>query len=163
MHQEADEADIRERAKRFCDLAEDAKSRMPTKTQYTLVSAPEHSVDGHSVLAVAMQEIHALGHSNKAGDAKDWFHANMMSKNEMDKAVQGWRIAWKSKVCSYLVDLRRLFPNDQIVFLTIDGGPECMWELDQLQNDIKKAYPYYKLRRFRDLDTYEEYLLSGAP
>merc|ERR1712151_992702 len=136
---------------------------LPRNVQYVLVSSPEHDLKGHSVLAVAKSLVYLCGGTNKAGDANDSFYSMMMGKAEMDVAAQGRRIVWKSLICAYLMDLKRLFPDDEIRLLTIDGGPECAWELDQLRNDIKKAYPYYKLRRFRDLDAFEDYFIGGGP
>lgn len=163
QHRKSEEAEVDIVTKRISSLPKDIFERVPKNVRYVLVSSPEHALDGHSVLKKAIQVVTAFGGTNKAGDAKDWFHSMMMSEAEMTNNVKGWRIAWKSKVCAYLVDLRKFFPTDDIVLLTIDGGPECQWELAELKGEIKKAYPWYQLLRFGDLTAFEEYFVGGAP
>ena len=105
----------------------------------------------------------ALKCKNAAGDAKDRFHTNVMSKKEMEAAIMGWRTAWQGKVCTALDFLTGDFPDGDIVALTIDGGPECVWELGKFTQDILPLFNRVHVMRHPDFASFLEYFEKGAP
>jgi len=84
-HRKAEAQEIEERTKRIAAQSNQIKEAMPANVQLVLVSSPEHDLEGHAVLAAARTMIHMVGGTNKAGDAKDWFHSMMLSKGEMGR------------------------------------------------------------------------------
>lgn len=80
------------------------------------------------------------GDRNLAGDAKDQFHLQVMSAGEMTKAIKGWRMAWKGKVCTAVDFAMQNNKDDIIMLIAIEGGPECLWEIEQLTNNIMSSF-----------------------
>lgn len=129
---------------------------MSRKVPVLLLSAPEYDQDGQVVLAKAKMLVETCGGANIAGDAKDDFHKNIMTAQEMGK-LQGWRTAWKGKVCAAISLRQQDYPDLPVIVLTIDGGPECQWEYKQITGCIKDQFRVISIRRFADFKSFDAF------
>merc|ERR1712008_654656 len=112
--------------------------------------------DGECVLAKANLLIEAYGGFSVAGDAKDQFHQRIMSDEEMTEKRKGWRPAWKGKAEAAIKrEQKGKGTEAPVVGVTIDSGPECQWEYQELTTTFKDCYPGLHIRRFKDFQTFE--------
>ena len=137
--------------------------KMPQTVKYLLVSSPEYDLARMPVFQVALAMAGLLGGSNAAGDAKDRFHKTVMTKSEMEVAVQGRRTAWKGKVCQAIKLLNQFSPGHTLVLLMIDGGPECQFEQQEVRGPMASSFPdvQKQIRRFSSFDDFEAYGTSS--
>jgi len=143
------------------ELVEKIKANSPQNTDYLLVSAPEHTKEKDlEVLSHARAFIKEIGHDNLAGDAKDRFHTQVMDKARMTQELKTWREAWKGKVCEGVKQVKRFRPASEIVLLTIDGGPECQWELEELKTKIIPQFTNIRLRQHTDFESFVRSFVS---
>merc|ERR1712039_552177 len=114
------------------------------------------------VLELARNLVVGIGHQNVAGDAKDRFHTQVMSQEEMTELTRGWRTAWKGKVTTGISSTRQFRPRDTIVLLAISGGPECQWEYQELKTVILPQFEGVEVYHFAHLEEFIQYLAGGA-
>jgi len=143
------------------------KARLGRNLQYILASSPEYDLAGRPVLWMAASYIRALGFENCAGDAKDRFHKQVVSPENMSKEIKGWRLAWQGKVIQSLKKNSKR-KNNRIVVIALKGGPECEFERETLSDKFKKDFPMVHVPPFhlKFLDSFEdikEYFEKGAP
>jgi len=138
------------------------KKKLTRNTRYILASSPEYGLDGRPVLAMAKGFIEALGFKNCAGDAKDKFHTQVMSPEQMTKAIKGWRVAWVSKVHVHL-KLMSEESKDPIVVIAIAGGPECEYERGELRTTFMNSFPMIHVKFVDSFEDMRLYFESGAP
>ena len=113
--------------------------------KFVFASGPEYDNHQAPVLAFAVAVCEGLGFHSVAGDAADQFHMAVMTAEEMQVATKGWRIAWKGKVCTGIELTAKHSKGDAIALVTIDGGPECQWEVNELKSKIIPSFSHVKL------------------
>jgi len=129
--------------------------------QYLLVSAPEHTTQKDlKVLEHAQFLVKKIGFDNVAGDAKDKFHQHVMDPARMTRQRQAWRDAWLGKVCTAIQQVQRFCPGQPLVLMTIDGGPECQWELQKLKDRVLVQFSAVSIEQCKDFDAFVDYFAS---
>merc|ERR1712129_441863 len=134
-------------------------SKTAVKTVRLLGSAPEHNKEHtQEVLTKAKDLIEKAGGFNLGGDAKDRFHTKLLSREQMTQEMKGWRAAWLGKCATGIDMAMRCFPGATIIVYTIDGGPECQWELQEIQGPIQRQFPSMQVMRCKDFMEFQAHL-----
>lgn len=134
------------------------------RKRYLFASGPEYDTNDEPVLLLASTFIEAAGFANVAGDAKDQFHQQVMTKDEMDVQLRGWRLAWKGKVATGIDMTTKHYPGLAVELITIDGGPECQWEVQEIQEHIIPAFQNagveIELKACRNWEEFVRYMMD---
>lgn len=113
--------------------------------RFLFASGPEYDADEAPALCLAVALMKSLGFGNVAGDARDQFHKQVMTEEEMQLAIKGWRMAWKGKVCTGIEFMANSSSDEPIVLATIAGGPECQWEVEEIRSKIVPSFQNVQL------------------
>lgn len=129
-----------------------------------LASAPEFDLEDRPILTVLKKIIESLGGKNLAGDAKDTFHQEVMTPEDLSSEKKHWTPAWKGKVCTGIDMMTHDYKRGaKISLVTYNGGPETDWEqleiTERMLPSFKKRGVDIEVLHFAALDKVFEFIL----